>query len=95
MGVAVAESIRLVCVRYDASAGFRAIMRTKFLCIFELSIGTHGNLVDCQGALNPSVVSSTDRSKMVVSPRLPLLCSCTGDVRNELLISIWRLQISS
>ena len=49
-------------------------MRTEFLCISVLreASGPRVKLVSCKSALNPPVVSSTDRSKAVV-PVLVLL----------------------
>ena len=49
-------------------------MRTEFLCISVLRVasGPRVELAGCEGALNPPVVCSTDRSKAVV-PVLVLL----------------------
>ena len=49
-------------------------MRTKFLCIsvLRVALGPRVKLASCKSALNPLVVYSTDRSKVVV-PVLVLL----------------------
>ena len=61
---------------YNTSAEFGAIMRIIFLCIFVSRVVSGPREVSrlSKFALNPSVVSTTDRSTIVVSPRLPLLC---------------------
>ena len=49
-------------------------MRTEFLCVSVLRVasGPRVKLASCKGALNPTVVYSTDRSK-AVAPVLVLL----------------------
>ena len=44
-------------------------MRTEFLCVSVLRVASEPRvkLVSCKSALNPEVVYSTDRSKVVVS----------------------------
>ena len=54
-------------------------MQTEFLCISVLRVasGPRGKLASCKSTLNPLVVYSTDRSKVVV-PVLVFTLSCFG-----------------
>ena len=61
-------------------------MRTEFLCISVLRVasGPRVKLFSCKSALNPAVVYSTDRSKVVVSVFLLLFVALWLILRGDL-----------
>ena len=64
-----------------------AFMRTKFLCISVLRVasGPRVKLASCKSALNPPMVSSTDRSKAVVQVLVLLFVALWFILRGDLL----------
>ena len=62
-------------------------MRTEFLCISVLRVasGPRVKLASCKSALNPPVVCSTDRSKVVVPVLVLLFVALWFILRGDLL----------
>ena len=62
-------------------------MRTDFLCISVLRVasGPRVKLASCKSALNPPVVCSTDRSKVVVPVLVLLFVALWFILRGDLL----------
>ena len=62
-------------------------MRTEFLCIYVLRVasGPRVKLASCKSALNPPVVCSTDRSKVVVPVLVLLFVALWFILRGDLL----------
>ena len=62
-------------------------MRTEFLCISVLRVGSgpRVKLVSCKSALNPTGVYSTDRSKAVVPVLVVLFVALWVILRDDLL----------
>ena len=64
-------------------------MRTEFLCIYvsRVASGPRVKLASCKSALNPPVVCSTDRSKVVVPVLVLLLVALWFILRGDLFLS--------